>query len=443
MATTNIETTLTHHDPTISLNGSEIPGTTSPLPIAMCSKKRKRETVSVEELEIDISAPEPPSKKALRSAKKGKIVGPSKAGKAATHAVKSDSEPEQVKPEEPAARSEYGVWIGNLPFTTTKPDILRFLTDNTSIAEESITRLNMPAPTDLNGPASRQWKKPINKGFAYVDFLSSEALSEALALSEKLLMGRRLLIKNSKSFEGRPAKAKNAATEESVSKSGKAPSKRIFVGNLSFDTSKEDLEEHFAPCGKVLDVHIATFEDSGKCKGYAWVEFDDVEAGEAAVRGWVKFPTNKDSSLDSEGDEVDPESGKIGIDARSKAIPKLRKWWMNKMKGRPLRMEFAEDKAARYKKRFGKEGTSQKNNAGGSEGAGEGNTAEGEVAIEAVDRAPRGKAGSTIRRIDPPVRQKNSVKVDARTIRPGAALANAQRMTGAIVASQGTKKTFA
>ena len=418
------------------LETSEITG--SP-PTPEPSRKRKRDVNVTEEIEINISAPEPPSKKTLRKAKKGKLTRLPDLEKSAGPAVTSDPEQSLVKQEHPAKRSEYGIWIGNLPFTTTKADIIKFLTDNTDISEENVTRLHLPPATDSNKSVSIHRKKPQNKGFAYVDFSSSEALKEALGLSEKLLTGRRVLIKDSKSFEGRPERPKDGVTEEPPSKLGKPPSKRIFVGNLAFDTSKEDLQEHFTPCGRVIDVHIATFEDSGKCKGYAWVEFEDVDSGTSAMRGWVKHPITGESKSESEDEESGSRNGKVRGEKKLTAVSKPRKWWVNRMKGRPLRMEFAEDKAVRYKKRFGREVTTAKESVVGGERYTDVHNVDNQGQIDGKARNLTSRAAK--RQTDSP-RGQASRKVDARTVKPGAALANAPRLTGAIVASKGTKKTF-
>ena len=400
------------------------------------SRKRKRVDKFVEEIEVDVSAPEPPSKKALRKAKKGQSTTADTDSKTAEKASATESQTATTEQLESTKRSEYGIWIGNLPWTATKVELRKFLIDNTDITEEIITRVHMPAPTETASAASRQRVKPQNKGFAYVDFSTAAALAKAVALSETLFTGRRVLIKDSKSFEGRPEKPSEDAIQ-SV-KSGNPPSNRIFVGNLTFDTTKEDLQDNFERCGEVQDIHVATFEDSGKCKGYAWVEFKTVEAGQAAVRGWVKLEGKPDS--DSE-DENDDRQGKEG---KPKKRPKERKWWVNRIKGRDLRMEFAEDKAVRYKKRFGKEGIARKISADGedlptavadSTDVGGNSVSDSEMVHGAAREVRRGNG-------KPATFNKSLRKVDARSIKPGAALAGAQRLTGAIVESTGKKTTF-
>lgn len=393
--------------------------TTPPLSPA---RKRKREESSVKEIEVDVTAPEPPSKKALRKAKKDKVTptAPSKTVAVQTDSLANGDElaEDLVDISAPPKRSEYGIWIGNLPWTATQADLRNFLTKDTDISDDMITRLHLPAPSKDVVANSRQRMKPQNKGFAYIDFSTEQALTEALALSEKLLTGRRVLIKDSKSFEGRPDRTKEQ--ERAIVNNGKSPSKRIFVGNLAFEITKHDLEEQFTKCGEILDVHIATFEDTGKCKGYAWVEFAELEAGEAAVRGWVNLEQETDSG--NEDEEIAEALAEEG-DVKPKKKPRLRKWWVNKLHGRPLKLEFAEGKDVRYKKRYGKDGSANKDE------------------MKVVDPDPVSMA--------PPVfKERISLdklpprKLDARSVRPGAALAAAPRVTGGIVESQGKKTQF-
>ena len=386
------------------------------------AKKRKREESSAKEIEVDVTAPEPPSKKALRKAKKVKVTltAPSKTVAVQTDSLSTRDELADalVDVSAPPKRSEYGIWIGNLPWTATKADLRSFLTKDTEISDDMITRLHLPAPSQGVVANSRQRIKPQNKGFAYIDLSTEQALTEALALSEKLLTGRRVLIKDSKSFEGRLDRTKEQGSP--ILYDGKPPSKRIFVGNLAFETTKHDLEEQFIKCGEVLDVHIATFEDTGKCKGYAWVEFAELEAGEAAVRGWVNFEQEADSG--NEDEEIAEALAEEG-DVKPKKKPRLKKWWVNKLHGRPLKLEFAEGKDVRYKKRYGKDGSANKDE------------------MKVVDPDPVSMA-------QPVSKERTSLdkwplrKFDVRTVRPGAALAAAPRVTGGIVESQGKKTTF-
>jgi len=54
-------------------------------------------------------------------------------------------------------------------------------------------------------------------------------------------------------------------------------SKRLFVGNLSYNTSQSQLESAFAPYG-VSDVHMPTDRMSGRPRGFAFVTVEDNQA---------------------------------------------------------------------------------------------------------------------------------------------------------------------
>ncbi|KAG0300649.1 hypothetical protein BGZ98_009019 [Dissophora globulifera] len=174
------------------------------------------------------------------------------------------------KKDGPGRKGEYGIWIGNLSFLTTEKALRHFFRN----VGADITRVNMPTGSGYN--------KKGNKGFAYVDFASSEAQANAIKLSESELDGRKTLIKSSKSFEGRPALSKAAVQEKSL-KQKHAVSATLFVGNLSFQTTREGLQKLFEDCGEIRKVRLATFEDSGKCKGFGYIDYMAPESATAAL----------------------------------------------------------------------------------------------------------------------------------------------------------------
>src|SRR5262245_51423797 len=58
-------------------------------------------------------------------------------------------------------------------------------------------------------------------------------------------------------------------------------SKRVFVGNLSYQTTEGDLADLFAQVGEVESVTIITDRDSGRSKGFGFVEMDGESADQA------------------------------------------------------------------------------------------------------------------------------------------------------------------
>ena len=59
--------------------------------------------------------------------------------------------------------------------------------------------------------------------------------------------------------------------------------KNIFVGNLNFNTSEEDLRQLFEPYGQVDRVSIMTDRDTGRSRGFGFVEMANAEEGEKAI----------------------------------------------------------------------------------------------------------------------------------------------------------------
>ncbi len=60
-------------------------------------------------------------------------------------------------------------------------------------------------------------------------------------------------------------------------------STKLYVGNLSFNTSNEDLQELFGQAGTVESVNIVEDRDTGRSRGFGFVEMSSKEEGTAAI----------------------------------------------------------------------------------------------------------------------------------------------------------------
>jgi RNA recognition motif-containing protein len=59
-------------------------------------------------------------------------------------------------------------------------------------------------------------------------------------------------------------------------------SKRVYVGNLSFDVASEELEEYFQQFGEVVSATVITDRETGRSRGFGFVEMsNDGDADEA------------------------------------------------------------------------------------------------------------------------------------------------------------------
>ena len=71
---------------------------------------------------------------------------------------------------------------------------------------------------------------------------------------------------------------------------------KIYVGNISFDVTEDELRGEFASFGEVESVAIPTDRYSGRPRGFAFVEMPSVSEGQAAIAG-LNGKTLKDRTL--------------------------------------------------------------------------------------------------------------------------------------------------
>ena len=59
---------------------------------------------------------------------------------------------------------------------------------------------------------------------------------------------------------------------------------KLYVGNLSFQTSSEDLQQLFAQAGTVESASVVEDRDTGRSRGFGFVEMSTSEEGHAAIQ---------------------------------------------------------------------------------------------------------------------------------------------------------------
>lgn len=64
----------------------------------------------------------------------------------------------------------------------------------------------------------------------------------------------------------------------------RAISAKVFVGNLNYRTTKEELTAHLGAAGQIVDVHIPTDRETGRPRGFAFVRFSSEEEAAEAIR---------------------------------------------------------------------------------------------------------------------------------------------------------------
>src|SRR3990172_12611139 len=59
--------------------------------------------------------------------------------------------------------------------------------------------------------------------------------------------------------------------------------KNLFVGNMSFQTTESDLRSMFEPFGEITRINVVTDRDTGRARGFAFVEMTNDEEAAGAI----------------------------------------------------------------------------------------------------------------------------------------------------------------
>ena len=118
-----------------------------------------------------------------------------------------------------------------------------------------------------------------SRGFGYVTFATTEAADAAIALNgTKEIDGRTPNL--DRCADAGPNREKRA---QAFGDARSAPSKVLFVGNLSWNTVEDTLWDAFSEYGEVSSIRLPTDRDSGKPKGYGYIEFSVVDSAQKAI----------------------------------------------------------------------------------------------------------------------------------------------------------------
>lgn len=71
---------------------------------------------------------------------------------------------------------------------------------------------------------------------------------------------------------------------ETAPVSGKNMAKKLFVGNIPYSSSEEDLKKLFGEVGQVESANIITDRNTGRSKGFGFVEMTTDEEAEKAIK---------------------------------------------------------------------------------------------------------------------------------------------------------------
>jgi RNA recognition motif-containing protein len=92
--------------------------------------------------------------------------------------------------------------------------------------------------------------------------------------------------------------------------------KKLYVGNLSYGATQEQLRELFAQAGEVSDVSLVTDRDSGRPRGFGFVEMATEEGAQEAIKRFNGYTLDNRALTVNEARPREDRSGGFGGGSR-------------------------------------------------------------------------------------------------------------------------------
>ena len=137
--------------------------------------------------------------------------------------------------------------------------------------ERDLTRLFESAGPIVSVRIMRDRDSGRSKGFGFVELESTAAAQAITQLHQTEFQGRSLSVS-----EARDRPYSSAAQG--------VPPSRLFVGNFPYETTVAELKEWFSPVGLVSSVLLPVERESGKPRGFAFIDFPDPAHATEAIR---------------------------------------------------------------------------------------------------------------------------------------------------------------
>jgi len=207
-----------------------------------------------------------PSAPAVRQASRVAFVPQVRVASALFSEVEEATEPvaeaavEETASEEPveAAAFDTAIYIGNISFDASESELREAFSRH-----GSIQKIQMP----LNRDTGR------SRGFAFVTMSTVEEHAAAIEALDQTEVGGRTIYVSESLPKDKVAANKKKYNEQKQRNTGS----KIYVGNLNFDTTMEDLSAAFAEYGEVKDCFIPTDYD-GNPRGFGFIQMAEEDA---------------------------------------------------------------------------------------------------------------------------------------------------------------------
>jgi RNA recognition motif-containing protein len=90
-------------------------------------------------------------------------------------------------------------------------------------------------------------------------------------------------------FTRRPGPGSVGGANPAAQREDRAISRKLFVGNLPYHTTEDQLAQAFSSAGQVVSARIITDRETGRSRGFGFVEFSSEAEAEGALRAFQDF----------------------------------------------------------------------------------------------------------------------------------------------------------
>lgn len=216
-------------------------------------KKKRHTTNSSEGSEPRVSG----NKRKLSGVKEDEVK-PLKA----TTRIKSSSNSVTTHYEDNEFNNKRTVYIQGLPFSATEEDVRLFFEQSGKVKE-----IRLP-----------KWQDSGKiRGYGHVEFDTEVAADNALDRSGEYMNDRYIIIE-------RPQNPRSYTSEAKAVKEKIPGCRKIFVKNIPYDITEEELRQAFMVYGQILNVRFAVWSHTNNKKGFAYIDFKREDSAEIAVK---------------------------------------------------------------------------------------------------------------------------------------------------------------
>jgi cold-inducible RNA-binding protein len=92
--------------------------------------------------------------------------------------------------------------------------------------------------------------------------------------------------------------------------------KKLYVGNMPYETTQEQIRELFGQAGEVTEVNLITDRETGRLKGFGFVEMATVEGSQEAIKRFNGYTMGERALTVNEARPREERSGGYGGNGR-------------------------------------------------------------------------------------------------------------------------------